>query len=366
MPDYDLQAVGQAVIRPGGSGARIRHPADNEAGDMLKTPLVTDAKKLELKTFIAPRHPGAICVANYKGGVGKTTLVCLLGYFLAERTKKKVLMFDIDPQCSLSLAVGFNPDEVNKTELTVYNLVKPSKWTTVKKTNFDNYVVKVPEDLSPTGLYIVRGSFDVENLDLEIAKSMVGDSKRRLDELFLYCKQMLMAYEQYDYVLVDCPPNKMFLTQAMLRACSFYLPVTIPDAISIYGMPRLLRWVKQIPAGDRPKLLGYVLNAINRAGGTRGGKVYSQQSAAARLRRSIQGDLDDVETAVIGEAPLIGEIPRLDVIARFLGEEDAKFSRYEFSRRTSGQPTVQDCLRVITDEILRRIGAYRAKTGNQP
>lgn len=332
--------------------------------DMLRTPLVNDKNKLELETLIEPRHPGAICVANYKGGVGKTTLVCLLGYFLAERTKRKVLMFDIDPQCSLSLAVGFNPDEVNKTELTVYNLVKPSKWTAVKRTNFENYVVKVPDQFSPKGLYIVRGSFEVENLDLEIAKSMVGDSKRQLAELFRYCKQMLMAYDSYDYILVDCPPNKMFLTQAMLRACTFYLPVTIPDAISIYGMPRLLRWVKEIPAGDRPKLLGYVLNAINRTGGAPGGKVYSQQAAAARLRRSIQGDLADVERSVIGDSPMIGEIPRLDVIARFLGEAGTKFSRFELSRRTSGQPTVQECLTTITDEILRRIGAYRAKTGD--
>jgi hypothetical protein len=54
----------------------------------------------------------------------------------------------------------------------------------------------------------------------------------------------------------------------MLRACAFYLPVTIPDQISIYGMPRLIRWVCQIdPPGDRPKLLGYVLNALNRSGG---------------------------------------------------------------------------------------------------
>lgn len=332
---------------------------------MLKTPLLSPEKKLELRTFATPKHSGSICVANYKGGVGKTTLVCLLGYFLAEGTGKKVLMFDIDPQCSLSLAAGFNPDEVNKTELTVYNLVKPSKWTSITKTNFPSYVVKVPDALSPKGLYIVRGSFEVENLDLEIARSMTGDSKRRLDELFLYCKQMLMAYEDYEYILVDCPPNKMFLTQAMLRACSFYLPVTIPDAISIYGMPRLLRWVKEIPAGDRPKLLGYVLNAINRAGGARGGKVYSQQSASARLARSIQSDLDEVERAVIGAQPLLGEIPRLDVIARFLGEEDAKFSRYEFQRRTSGQPTVQECIGGIRDEILRRIGAYRAKARNR-
>lgn len=327
---------------------------------MPDNPVISVEKKAELDAFFAKKHPGSICVANYKGGVGKTTVVCLLGYYLAEMTGKKVLLFDIDPQCSLSLAVGFDPEQVSKTELTIYNLVKPSKWTKIKKTNFDNYVFPVPDTLSPKNLFIVRGAFDVENLDIEIAKTLVED-KRRVDELFLYCKQMLDAFDRYDYILVDCPPNKMFLTQAMLRACSYYLPVTIPDAISIYGMPRLLRWVNQIPSGDRPRLLGYVLNAINRSGGAIGGKVVSQQSAEYRLERSIQNALDKLEKEVIGSKPLVGLIPRLDAIARFLSEQD-KFSRFDFRRRTSGQPTIEECLRGLTQELLNRIGAYVAKS----
>jgi len=321
--------------------------------------VISEEKGVELKAFIANKHPGAICVANYKGGVGKTTLVCLLGYYLAELTKRKVLLFDIDPQCSLSLAVGFDPVEVSRTELTIYNLVRPSKWTRLKKTNLDSYVFRVPDTLSPRGLFIVRGSFDVDTLDMEIAKSLVGDEKRRLNELFLYCKQLLNGFDDYDYILVDCPPNKMFLTQAMLRACSFYLPVTIPDAISVYGMPRLLRWVKQIPSGDRPKLLGYVLNAINRTGGLIGGKVYSQQSAESRLKRSIYSDLEPKEKEVLIDDPLVGVIPRLDAIARFLGEQK-KFSRYEFSKSTSRQPTIQECLVDITEETIKRMEAYNA------
>src|SRR5438552_6249975 len=97
---------------------------------------LSEAQKLKLKVFSAPKHPGAICVANYKGGVGKTTVVCLLGYYLAQQTEKKVLLLDIDPQCSLSLAVGFDPDQVSKTELTIHNLVMPSKWTKIKETKF--------------------------------------------------------------------------------------------------------------------------------------------------------------------------------------------------------------------------------------
>ena len=71
---------------------------------MPKNPVLSEDRALELKVFHAPKHPGSICVANYKGGVGKTTVACLLGYYLAEM-QYKVLLIDIDPQCSLSLAV---------------------------------------------------------------------------------------------------------------------------------------------------------------------------------------------------------------------------------------------------------------------
>src|SRR5207248_11208267 len=124
------------------------------------------------KSLVEPKHPGAISVVNYKGGVGKTTVSCLLGYYFADHHPKgKVLLFDIDPQCSLSLALGFDPDEVNKTELTIYNLVKPTRWSKIRSTDFKKYVFRAPDPLSPRGLHIVRGSFDVDELDMEIAKS---------------------------------------------------------------------------------------------------------------------------------------------------------------------------------------------------
>lgn len=327
-------------------------------------PVLRPKDKLHIDVFKSPKHAGSICVANYKGGVGKTTVACLLGYYLAETTKKKVLLLDIDPQCSLSLALGFDPEVVNRTELTIYNLVKPSKWTKIRKTDFSSYVDSAPDSFAPKGLFVIKGSFEVEDLDMEIAKSTVGEQARRIDEFFLYCKQMLYSFDEYEYVIVDCPPNKMFLTQGMLRACSYFLPVTIPDGISVYGMPRLLRWVKQIPLGDRPLLLGYILNAINRTGGSPAGKVYSQQTAEFRLRRSIQADLEPIEKQVLGDAPCIGVIPRLDAIARFLAEQGPKITRFDFSHSTSKQPTIDHCLTGIVKEVISRVGSYRAKTSH--
>lgn len=332
-----------------------------------------EEKRLKLNSFTSDKHPKSICIVNYKGGVGKTTISCLLGYYISQhretikrgrdslKKRKKLLLLDIDPQCSLSLAVGFDPEDVNKTDFTMYNLVKPTKWAKFSKINFDSYVQKVPDSLAPSGLYIIPGSFDIDDLDMEIAMSIAKDGERRKIELFLYCKQMLNHFHKdYEFIIIDCPPNKMFLTQAMLRACKFYLPVTIPDAISCYGMPRLMRWVKQIEPEERPLMLGYVLNAINRTGGHPAGKVFSQQSAEFILRRDIQRDLLTNEKDVLGKDPIVGQLPRLDKIAKFLSEKDSKFSKYEFSKRTSGQPTVDECLKNLVITIIERIKSYNA------
>ena len=69
---------------------------------MVLNPVIPEDKRWQVEAFLSTKHPGSICVANYKGGVGKTTVVCLLGYYLAELTGRKVLLIDIDPQCSLS------------------------------------------------------------------------------------------------------------------------------------------------------------------------------------------------------------------------------------------------------------------------
>jgi cellulose biosynthesis protein BcsQ len=302
-----------------------------------------------------PKHPGSICIANYKGGVGKTTLACLIGYFLAN-LKKKVLLIDIDPQCSLSLAVGFDPEEVSGTDFTIYNLVMPTKWEQITKTKFINYIDSVPDIYAPSTLKIIKGSFEVDELDMIIAQA-IARNDRALNELFIYCKQMLNSFDGFDYVIVDCPPNKMFLTQAMLRACCYYITVTIPDKISVYGMPRLLKWVKDIEEYEKPKLLGCIVNAVNRAGGYAEGSR-SQQAATSELRDSIQDKLDKIERTVIGQKPALAHIPRLDVIARFLSQGDEKIARFDFSETNSDQLSVNQVMMLLTKKLETRIREY--------
>lgn len=313
------------------------------------------ALKKQFDTMKIDKHPKSICIANYKGGVGKTTVTTLLGYYLAHKGNR-VLIFDIDPQCSLSLAVGFEPEKVSKTDYTIYHLVTPNKWNKIHKVKFKEYVDDIPDRYAPKSLKIIKGAFNVDELDIEITQSIVENDGTD-DMLFAYCRNMLNSFDDFDYILVDCPPNKMYLTQAMLRACSYFLTVTIPDKISVYGMPRLLRWVKEIPTNEKPKLLGVVLNAVNRAGGNEYG-TKNQQAAEKGLLDSIKRDLDSSESIVIGEQPVIGRIPRLDVVSRFLSQGAEKIAWFDFRNSGSEQKNISETMMNILARIEKRIKDY--------
>ena len=316
---------------------------------------IPEALKKQFDALKIDKHPRSICISNYKGGVGKTTITTLLGYYLAH-TGKKVLLFDIDPQCSLSLAVGFEPEKVDRTTYTIYHLVTPNKWHNIKKVKFNEYVDDIPDKFAPKSLKIIKGAFNVDELDIEITRAIV-ENDRTADMLFGYCRNMLNSFKDFDYILIDCPPNKMYLTQAMLRACTYFLTVTIPDKVSVYGMPRLLRWVRQIPKNEKPKMLGVVLNAVNRAGGNEFGTV-NQQSAERDLLKSINRDMDSVENEIIGDNPIIGRIPRLDVVSRFLSQGSEKIAWFDLKKSASEQRSVSEIMMTLVGRIEKRINNY--------
>jgi cellulose biosynthesis protein BcsQ len=149
----------------------------------------------------------------------------------------------------------------------------------------------------------------------------------------------------------------MYLTQAMLRACSYFLTVTIPDKISVYGMPRLLRWVREIPKNEKPKMLGVVLNAVNRSGGNEFGTV-NQQTAEKDLLTSVNKDLDVIEKVIIGDHPIIARIPRLDVVSKFLSQGSEKIAWFDLKKSDSEQRSVSEIMMNFVTKIEKRIADY--------
>ena len=128
------------------------------------------------------KHPRSIAIVNYKGGVGKTTFTYLLGLYITLKTGRKVLFIDIDAQCSLTFALGFDPEKITESKSNIYKLVSPSSWPLIDDIKFNEYVKTIRGLVAP--LYVVPGAFEVEDLDIEITEAIYGNRDQSKYEFF--------------------------------------------------------------------------------------------------------------------------------------------------------------------------------------
>ncbi len=178
-----------------------------------------------------------ICIANQKGGVGKTTTVAALAEGLSEYNKR-VLLVDWDPQACLTIATGINPDSL---KLTVYDVLAG---TIQNKGN-----PSIQDVIVPTGdpnINLVPANIELSQAQLDL----VGAFNR---ELIL--KGMLQPVRQsYDFILVDCLPSLGLLT---INALSVADKVIIPmqaDFLAMKGLVRLLGTIIQVKDRLNPAL----------------------------------------------------------------------------------------------------------------
>jgi len=159
-----------------------------------------------------------IAIANHKGGVGKTTSTQNIGVALS-REGKKTLLLDLDPQGNLSDAFGHEDVAVS-----IYDALTNKKELPIIKLR-DNL------DLIPS------------NLDLSVAE--VELSGRTGREYIL--KDLIEAIRNnYDYVLIDCPPSLGLLTINALTACDeVYIPLD-SHYFSMKGLDKLIFIIDQI------------------------------------------------------------------------------------------------------------------------
>ena len=142
-----------------------------------------------------------IAVANQKGGVGKTTTVHNLGAGLS-RAGKRVLLVDLDAQANLTDAVGINPFELEKT---VYDLM-------LGQFDFKDVLLTVDRlDLIPANLKLAEADITFIN---------------QFGRETLLMSALNQAQKQYDFILLDCPPNLGLITvNAFVTAQEIIIPV---------------------------------------------------------------------------------------------------------------------------------------------
>lgn len=164
-----------------------------------------------------------IAVANQKGGVGKTTTTVNLSASLVA-TKRKVLVIDLDPQGNATMGSGVNKHDL---ELSVYDVL-------VEGASIND--VKVPTD--PAGYDMIPANGDLTAA--EVALMDIEHKERRL-------KMALDAVkDQYDYILIDCPPSLNMLTvNAFVAADGIIIPMQC-EYYALEGLSALMNTVERI------------------------------------------------------------------------------------------------------------------------
>jgi chromosome partitioning protein len=172
-----------------------------------------------------------VSFANQKGGVGKTTTCINLAAYLAS-FGKKVLVVDMDPQGNATSGLGVEKSQDLKT---LYDAIDGEEeiQNIVKKTNFEN-------------LFIVPATVDLAGSEIELVS---------MPEREHIVKNILNKIkEEYDYLLVDCPPSLGLLTVNALTACDSVLIPIQCEFFALEGLSQLMNTIKLVKKHLNPNI----------------------------------------------------------------------------------------------------------------
>jgi chromosome partitioning protein len=197
---------------------------------------LADARPREALQFMPGRRAEdklqVITVANFKGGSAKTTTALYLSQYLALQGVR-VLAIDLDPQASLSAMFGYQPEFDIAENETLYGAIRydehrrPMK-EVVRKTYFD-------------GVGLVPGNLELMEFEHHTPRAMI-DRKARGHELFF--RRVAAAIQEvaddYDVVVIDCPPQLGYLTMGALNAATAMLVTIHPQMVDVASMSQFL------------------------------------------------------------------------------------------------------------------------------
>lgn len=169
-----------------------------------------------------------IALFNQSGGVSKTTLTMNLGYHLAQR-QQRVLLVDMDPQASLTVFMGLEPSELEKT---VYEAIVVGEQLPIHK-NIHNM------NLAPANI-------NLSGAELELVVADMRDV--RLTEA------LKPIQKQYDFILIDCPPSLGILSYISLVASTHVLIPIQTQYKALKGTELLLNTISRVRSRANPQL----------------------------------------------------------------------------------------------------------------
>ena len=233
-----------------------------------------------------------VCVINFKGGVGKTTLAFHLGTGLARFHGQRVLLIDMDHQSSLSIVcLGSGWGDAVATNRTIDEVFRPFVEENTGQPGDEIISRRLTKPLQRyRHMHLVAASLSLDDVEIELTASHRGNAIRsEWNKRTLICRwiQDSNIDDKYDYIIFDCPPATKIVTQNAIAACHSYIIPVVPESVMERGTPHLyemmrtgidnrlkslssmLRVANPIYVPDT-KLAGVVVTRIRRAGGHSG------------------------------------------------------------------------------------------------
>jgi chromosome partitioning protein len=194
-------------------------------------PTVDLGEVVEQGDYVPRPLPRIMAVANQKGGVGKTTTAVNLGAGLAE-LGYRVLVIDLDPQGNATTGLGI---DARTFELSMYDVIMR-----------DAALEDCVEPTSLKNLFVAPATIDLAGAEIELVPSFSRELKLR--------KAIEPVLEDFDYVLIDCPPSLGLITINGLAAAGEVLVPIQCEYYALEGLGQLLRNVHLVQANLNEKL----------------------------------------------------------------------------------------------------------------